>query len=306
MALTGTITDIPQAPLLGVSGGSYAQFSASNTFELTAASTYPDSTPGDWIQAAASAVDEFQDVIFQKQVVGRSGHPISAYGFTGVTGFSGTTSNPTRSFNHFNASENDGSTINWALLASVRGEPQSGNLPVPFGASSTLVACAPGGVAIPNCGESWTVTPPKAGAQGLHLWIVAFDTPTLTITATQTDGKVYTGTIGALAASGYTEKVVDIALNTPVPNSPVVLTVKQTGTPTTTDSTFGVKAIAVGGATNGGVDPTTISTIYNGGLGGTVGARTFQVDPPTRIPASTTTIRLCSAAVTTGCVTEGL
>ena len=143
-------------------------------------------------------------------------------------------------------------------------QPGNGNLN-PLQASAAFVSCAPKGVAIANCGESFTVTPARSGTQMLHVWLLGYNNAALTLTTTQVDGKTYSVALPANTGGAYYEKVIDIQLNTPGANSPVAVSLKQTGYPGTSDGVFGIKAVALGGATNGGVDPAGIDPIYNGG-----------------------------------------
>jgi hypothetical protein len=285
------------------------QYNHTNVFDLSVASTYPDSTVGDWKHYVATANDpvtiQSQDIMVSKQTAPTS--LISGFTYGGGTG---PTNNYFRSnvFFFWPFSENDllgidftghyydlsGNGIAWSRV---------------LGSSHMRYQCATSGTLVSGCYQQHIVTPHKTGPQNIYVWTRTEGVNgkiSVTVGGATTDYPLPT-----LSSAGIDEEQVTIAVNPTVADTPYTIKLSAVSTQSGVSTGYiSTMATAVGGATAGNVSDTFINNnvTYTGTPNHTYGSQAARMAPPSsRVPAATTSVTLCLTPGTpVGCVNDTL
>ncbi len=290
-------------------GADQTLYNSQNVFDLTAASTYPDGTMGDWVHDATTTNDPTfthnQDITLRKTpAVSR----ISGFTYLGAN------VRPTVSIFFLNSFFGWAQTDNDFTSVDFTGPLYNGvgngldHVRV-LGSDAVGVQCTGAGAAlIAGCGQQWTVTAHKAGPQNIYAY-----TRTMGINARLTvmqGATIHTFDLPTAAGYSVDEEQLTVAINPAVADTVYTLSLTarsvQSGTTTGYLSTM---ARAIGGPTPGNVSTAALATpsYYGGTPSHTYGTRLLQTDPATRIPAATTSVILClSVGVPAGCVNDTL
>jgi len=278
-------------------GSDFTLWNHNNVFSLTEASTYPDSTPGDWTHWVATANDpttdgvrryNAQDIILRKTSAVQR---ISNISYTGVSGPSFSSISIGRASNAYfdwSTTDNDLSSVdfngNWFAYVGNNPPQFSRNMHSTFPITNCAIGSPPS--LIPNCSLSYTVAPGRTGPQNLYVY-THVDGTQARLSVKQGSTSV-TQEFNTAPLSTLDERVFTVAINPPNTETTYTITLVPTTIQATAGAAFlAFTATALGGTTPGNISDSVLSTAsyLDGQPSHSYGVRVHQLDPAQRVPA---------------------